>query len=106
MPGLAHLLPDRSDKPTQRRKRYTGFGKTLRKLVEDRDIRSWTLQEERVHETIGRSYSHQSMSKYAAGTVEIPSEVVMSFAETLSHSRTERRDLAEQHTYHSRPEDL
>ena len=46
------------------------------------------------------------MSKYPAGTVEIPSEVVMTFAETLSHSRTERRDLAEQHAYHSRPEDL
>ena len=30
----------------------------------------------------------------------------MTFAGTLSHSRTERKDLAEQHADHSRPEDL
>ena len=42
------------------------------------------------------------MSKYAAGTVEISSEFVMSFAETLDLSRTERRDLAEQYAYYTR----
>jgi hypothetical protein len=70
----------------------------------NRDIRSWTQLGELIYEATGRNHSHQSMSKYAFGDRVVPPEFVMAFAETLELTREERRDLAEQHTYHSRPE--
>ena len=98
-------MPDRGDKLGRQRKPYTGFGKAMQKLMADRNIRSWVQLAAQIHETTGRSYSHQSMSKYASGTTQTPSEFVESFAEALGLSRAERRDLAEQYAYHSRPED-
>jgi hypothetical protein len=99
-------LPDRRDEPAWRRKRYTGFGKAVRMVMLDRDIPSWTMLSEIIDVETGRRYSPQTLSKYAAGTVEVPSEFVVSFAEALGLLQAERRDLAEQNAYHSLPEDL
>ncbi len=70
----------------------------------DRDVRSWSQLENEILEATGRKYSHQSMSKYAAGDNEIPTEFVMDFAETLELTPEERTALADQYTWHSRPE--
>jgi hypothetical protein len=88
----------------RQRKKYTGFGKALQRLMVDRDIRSWTHLEAVLEEKTGRSYSHQSMTKYAFGDNVTPPEFVMAFADALELTREERRDLAEQYAYHSRPE--
>jgi hypothetical protein len=92
---------------SERKKRpYTGFGKTLRRFMWDRDIRSWAQLAELMESATGRVYSHQSMSKYAAGTTNlIPAEFVQDFATALELSEIERLDLAEQFTYHSRPQE-
>lgn len=86
----------------RQRKAYTGFGKTLRRLMWDRDIRSWTQLEEMITRKTGEKYSHQSMSKYASGASAIPPEFVQAFRKTLDLSDEERGDLAEQYAYHSR----
>lgn len=90
---------------SRQRKPYTGFGKTLRMLMLDRNIRSWTQLEEEIDRATGERYSHQSMSKYAAGTSTIPPEFVQAFANTLELTSSERSELAEQFTYYSRPAD-
>ncbi len=100
-------VPYREERGVPRRRGrrpYTGFGKELQRLMLDRDIRSWTHLEELIYEATGRSYSHQSMTKYAAGDNVTPPEFVMAFAETLELTPEERTALAVQHAYHSRPE--
>lgn len=87
------------------RKAYTGFGKALRRMMSDRDIRSWPYLEELIYQSTGRSYSHQSMSKYAAGTSQAPREFVQDFADVLELNQEERMDLARQYTFYSFPED-
>ena len=69
-----------------RRKAYTGFGRTMQRLMAKRDIRSWVHLEELIEEATGNSYAHQSMSKYASG------------------DRITSRELAVQYAYHSLPE--
>lgn len=90
---------------SRQRRPYTGFGKALRQLMWDRDIRSWTQLEEIIFRKTGVRYSHQSMSKYAAGTSAIPPEFVKAFSSTLDLSEDEKSDLAEQYTYHSQPDE-
>ncbi len=87
----------------RQRRPYTGFGKMLRRLMWERDIRSWLQLEEMIVRKTGERFSHQSMSRYAAGASAIPSEFVKAFCETLNLSDSERADLADQYTYHSRP---
>lgn len=88
----------------RQRKPYTGFGKMLRRLMWERDIRSWTQLGEEIFEATGERHSHQSMSRYASGQTVIPPEFVWDVTETLGLSKTERLDLAEQYAYHSRPD--
>ena len=83
------------------RKPYTGFGRTLRKLMWARDVASWTTLCEMIEETTGRHFAHQSMSKYAAGTTPAPHEFVQAFAETLDLTTNEREQLAYQYTFFS-----
>ncbi len=87
----------------RQRKPYTGFGKALRRLMWERDIRSWTQLEEMIARKTDDAYSHQSMSKYASGASAIPPEFVQAFSKTLDLSQAERSELAEQFTYHSLP---
>lgn len=87
----------------RQRKPYTGFGKTLRRQMWERDVRSWTQLEEMIHRRTGQRYSHQSMSKYAAGASAIPPEFVQAFSTTLELPKSERTELAEQYAYHSLP---
>lgn len=86
-----------------KRKPYTPFGKHLRFLMWQRDIRSWTELERVIERNTGSFHSHQSMSKYAVGKVAIPVEFVQDFAEALGLNAKERTDIAELLTYHSRP---
>lgn len=85
------------------KKPYTGFGKMLRQLMLDRDIRSWMQLSRMIEAQTGERYPHQSMSKYATGDSAIPVKFVGAFAETLALTSEERTDLAEQLAYHSRP---
>lgn len=87
------------------RKPYTGFGKALKSLMWDRDVRSWTQLEGMIQRTTGEKYSHQSMSKYASGATPPPPEFVQAFTRTLKLTAVERANLAEQFTYHSLPEE-
>jgi hypothetical protein len=89
----------------RQRKPYTGFGKALKRLMVERDIRSWTQLEERIHTATGERYSHQSMSKYAAGSSAIPPEFVVAVSHTLGLEGDERSNLAEQYAFHSLPEE-
>lgn len=87
----------------RQRKPYTGFGKALRRLMWERDIRSWTQLEEMIARKTNEGYSHQSMSKYASGASAIPPEFVRDFSVTLDLTQSERSELAEQYAYHSLP---
>lgn len=90
----------------KKQRSYTGFGKELRRLMNDRDIHSWTELEGVILEETGKEYAHQSMSKYAAGKVNtIPNDFVVAFTAALKLDGKERGDLAEKYTYESRPED-
>lgn len=89
----------------RQRKPYTGFGRTLRRLMTERDIRSWTQMEEKIKEATGRSYSHQSMSKYASGISTVPPEFVRDVCATLDLGAEERTELAERYAYESLPPD-
>lgn len=72
----------------------------------DRNIHSWTELEQVIEQETGRNYAHQSMSKYAAGTVNtIPTSFVVDFTKALKLDEEERSHLAELYTYHSAPED-
>ncbi len=89
----------------KKRKPYTEFGKELRRLMNDRDIYSWTELETVILEETGKEYAHQSMSKYAAGNVKtIPNDFFTAFAVALKLDEEERGDLAEKYTYESKPE--
>ena len=87
----------------QDRGQYTGFGKTMKKLMVDRGIPSWMALSRRIKETTGEIYSHQLISKYAYGKSEVPSEFVQDLAETLRVSGAERRELADAYTWEARP---
>ena len=87
------------------RKPYTGFGRTLRRLMWDRDVASWTRLCEMIEEATGLQFAHQSMSKYAAGTTPAPHEFVQAFADTLALTKKEREELAYQYTFCSLPEE-
>lgn len=87
----------------QDRGEYTGFGKTMKKLMVDRSIASWMALSRRIKETTGETYSHQLISKYAYGKSEVPSEFVQDLAETLKVTKAERDELANAYTWHSRP---
>lgn len=80
---------------------YTGFGKTLRKYMVDRDVRSWTQLSRRIERRTSVVYSHQVISKYAYGKAQVPTAFVQACADALELPREERRDLAEQYAYHS-----
>jgi hypothetical protein len=84
------------------RKPYTEFGRTLRRLMWDRDVRSWSSLGEMLKAEVGVEFSHQSMSKYAAGTVSIPPEFVAGVAQVLRLSESERAELAVAYAYASR----
>lgn len=85
------------------RRPYTGFGKMLRGLMSEQDIRSWTQLSKMIYEKTGEHYPHQSMSKYASGASGVPVAFVQDFADTLELSKKKRTDLAEQLAYHSLP---
>lgn len=87
------------------RRVYTGFGRVCRRIMWDRDIRSWNRLSEVIEEKTGQFYSHQSLSKYAAGTVQIPSEFPVDFAAALELTESERSDFEHEFTFNALPAD-
>lgn len=86
-------------------KEYTGFGRVCRKIMWDRDIRSWTRLSEVIEAATGQYYSHQSLSKYAGGSVQIPSEFPVDFAAALKLSREEMEEFQREFTFNALPPD-
>ena len=95
----------RDGKKRGERSAYTGFGRVCRKIMWDRDIRSWTRLSEVIEDKTGQYYSHQSLSKYAAGSVQIPSEFPVDFARALKLTDAERADFEHQFTFNALPGD-
>ncbi len=83
------------------RQPYTGFGRYVRRLMSDRDIRSWSELERLIQSKTGNRHLHQSMSKYAAGKVQVPNAFTRDFAATLELDPDERTELAVKYAYHS-----
>ncbi len=98
-------IVDKGKSGSRQRKPYTGFGKMLRRLMWERDVRSWLQLEEMIMRKEGERYSHQSMSRYAAGASAIPPEFVRAFSKTLNLSEAERAELSDRYTYHSLPDE-